>query len=423
MLSRLSRNSVWLLAARFGAQAGLALFTILLARHLGSHAFGEYAFISAVVVVGNTVTTFGTDMFLIREIAAAEDASLLPAALWLQLILSAVFIALALPISGFLGNLGADAVLAMRIYSLSLLPLAFFTVYTTALRGRQRMLAYALLNLALIALQLASIFTLIWLRGGLVDLAILLLLVQCLGAAVAARIARVRLVRLPLPASTLKQLIGLMKASASIAALAVVGILYQRLSLLLLPSLAGASVAGWFSAAARLVEAAKMGHVAAFTALYPLMAQARSTTWPDFTKSFRWPWWFLLMAASLAAAVLSAFAAPLVGLLYGSDFAGAVPLLHLLPWCLIPYSINGFLSLVFLARGRAVAILRALAIATLTLAVLTFWLVPAIGAPGAVVAALAAEIVQSVALLLEYARLSRPVSSSAARQYDLSTQP
>ena len=51
----------------------MALFTILLARSLGASGFGGYAFMASVVVIGNVLTTFGTDMHLIREIAVTEE--------------------------------------------------------------------------------------------------------------------------------------------------------------------------------------------------------------------------------------------------------------------------------------------------------------------------------------------------------------
>ncbi len=422
MLARFSRNSLSLLTARLAAQLGFALFTILLARQLGSAAFGEYAFIAAVVLVGNVVTTFGTDMYLIREIAASGDHSLLACALWIQLLLSVVFIASVFLASSFLRALASDAIMAMRISALSLIPLAFFTVYTTALRGRQDMLQYAALNLALIALQIAAIFSLIWLRGGLVELAILLLLVQCAAAALAARLARVRLSMFAVRISAYRQVAGLIRGSAPIALLAIIGILYQRLSLLMLPSLAGPSVSGWFSAAARVVEAAKMGHLAAFTALYPLMAQARSKTASDFARTFRWSWWLLLAAASIAAVLISSFAASIVAVLYGSAYAGSGSLLRIIAWCLVPYSVNGFLALVFLARGQVTALLRASAIATLALGALTSWLVPNVGPTGAGLAALGAEIIQAIVLGLEYLRAGRSVAASLAPRYDLSTQ-
>src|SRR5271157_2618085 len=93
MHSILFRNSFVLLLARIGTQIGTAVFTVVLARRLGITGFGEYALIAALIYVANSLTTFGTDMALIREIAAQDDLSSLPAALIIQLALSVLLIA------------------------------------------------------------------------------------------------------------------------------------------------------------------------------------------------------------------------------------------------------------------------------------------------------------------------------------------
>jgi len=230
-------------------------------------------------------------------------------------------------------------------------------------------------------------------------------MVQCLAALLAAVISRPRLPVLPpaLPAE-LRQMIS---AAAPIAALSIVGILYQRLSLLLLPSLVGASAAGLFSAAARLVEAAKTGHIALFTAIFPILAQARSGPWSRVSKDFRRPWWILLSLAATAAFLLSSFALPLTRFLYGGAYLAAAPLLRVLSWMLIPYSVNGFLTLLFLSRGEMRSILLALGVAALTLAALTFVLVSVLGTYGATLSAVLAEVVQSLILIQQYYRRAR----------------
>lgn len=422
MLRRLTAQSTWLLLGRLISQLGLALCTILLARQLGQQAFGEYAFIASVIVVGNVLTTFGTDMHLIREIAASGDDQHLTPALWLQLGLSLIFILLATVLSVVVPGLSSAGRVAMRIYAVALIPLAFFTVYTTALRGRQRMTAYSLLNIALVALQLIAVILVIRLRGGLVFLSFALLAVQLLAALIAAGLARVRLSLSPLSAGTQRQVSHLVRASASIALLSIVGVGYQRLSLLLLPSIAGSAATGLFSAAGRVVEAAKVGHVAAFTALYPMMAQFRASPADIFKRHFRLALLGLMLLAVLVAFALHFFATQLVTLLYGFEYAPSASLLALLAWILIPYSLNGFLSLALLARGIVRPILQASIAAMFALGILTYSLVPGMGLAGAAVAALCAEVIESIFLTAQYAGWMRPESVATPSPYSLSTE-
>ncbi len=353
IITRLGVNSLWLIAARIGTQAGMAFFTILLARRLGSAAFGEYAFIAALILIGNVLTTFGTDMLLIRNIAATDELDWLSPALIIQIVLSIILIVIILPASSFMPNVSPDAAVALQIYSLSLLPLAFYTVFSTALRGKQRMGSYTVLNLILIVLQVGVALWLVWKGGNLVTLAILLLLVQFLGAGFAGLLCSNQFPGFHLswhfPA---KHLWSLLKASAPIALLSLLAILYQRLSLLILPVLGGAALTGWFSAAARIVEAAKIGHVAVFTAIYPLMAQVYAEDKSRLSETFRLPWLLLLGGAITASLILSLLSKPLVAILFGFEYISSVPILQILAWMLIPYTINTFLGLAFLAKRQ-----------------------------------------------------------------------
>src|SRR5512143_465115 len=83
MNAALPRNALWMVISRLGTQALTVVFTVFLARRLGVDGFGRYAFITTLIFIANAVTTFGTDMLLIREIAASNDLSRLGPALGL----------------------------------------------------------------------------------------------------------------------------------------------------------------------------------------------------------------------------------------------------------------------------------------------------------------------------------------------------
>ena len=370
MFARLTQHTLWLSFARLGTQAGMALFTILLARYLGSEKFGEYAFMAALLVVGNMVTTFGTDMFLIREIAAKDTLESLSSALWLQLLFSILFIAGVFLFSAFFSFQSAEGLRALRIYSLALFPFAFFTVFTTALRGKQRMGLYAVLNFSLAVVQIGVACVLIFLEGSLVTLAWLLLLAQGLAAWIAGWFCSTNI-----PGFWVgwrfkwREAISLARSSAPVAVFAIIGIVYQRLALTVLPFLAGSAATGIFSSAARVVEMAKVGHIAVFTALYPMMAENRTQS-GEWLKSFHRPWWGLLAVSLLATLFLFLLAGFLVRWLFGVDYLEAIPVLQILAWTLIPYTINNFLILAFLADGREKIITWALGISLLGVVIL-----------------------------------------------------
>ena len=149
--------------------------------------------------------------------------------------------------------------------------------------------AYAWLNLALAVLQVVAIFIFIQHRTDIVKLAYVLLAVQTLGTIAAGLFCAVNF-----PAFwrdwhfSPDETIRLFLACLPIAVIAALGIVYQKLSLTMLSLLGSASMTGWYSAAARVVEAARMGHVAVLTALYPAMANAKGKQDARVTFSLSW---------------------------------------------------------------------------------------------------------------------------------------
>lgn len=399
---RVGKSSLWLIVTRIGTQV-LALVTLLLARKLGSVGFGEFAFFTTVIFVANVVTTCGTDLYFIREIAAHDDLSGLPAALWLQMIFSGLFIVGTCLFAPLLPNQSAQAVLALQIYSLALLPLAFYSVFTTLLRGKQRMDWYAQFNLSGALIQtILVLFFLLDQHNGVVFLAIVLLASQLFLAGGAFRFL---LTRFPTFAQgwrfSGRRVWAVFVSSASLGLLGLVGMVYQKAGVLLLAMLSGAALTGLFASALRVVEAAKVFHIAALTVLYPLMAQEETQ------QTLQFSWKLLLLGGFGLALGLSLLAVPLVDILYGSEFAPAIPTLRILAWTLVPYSVNAYLTLAFVARRRTRLVVGALTVSLIGLAALSLWWIPVYGLEGAAWAALAAETLQAMLLLALVHRFRR----------------
>jgi O-antigen/teichoic acid export membrane protein len=423
LLTKLARNSLWVLIARVGAQASMVLVTYLLARRLGMAGFGEYAFIATAIVIGNTLTTFGTDMYLIREIAAKSDFSELPAVLALQLTLSGLFIAFIFWFTPRFPNQTAESILALKVYSFAMLPLAFFTVFTSVLRGTQRMFAYAWLNFIPSALQAIVIFFFIQQGTSLVSLAYVLLGIQVFGAILAGGLCAPYFSKLNVLQFSLGKTKSLFVACLPIALIAIVGIVYQKLSLTMLSFLGTASMVGAFSAAARVVEAARLGHFAALTALYPTMANADQK---KLSGTSRLSWLFLLLFSAIGSFLIVWLAKPIVDIFFGASYALSIPVLKILAFTLVPYTVNSFLALLFLAQKKERAVLLILAFSTLMIFTLNLWLIPRAGQVGASWAILIAELAQAILFLL--ARLNNPFHQkdairSKGASYELSDLP
>lgn len=378
MLSSLHRNSLWLLLARLTAQGLAILFLAVIARRLGVDSFGQFAFIAAVVLIGNTFTNFGTDTYIIRELARAGRVTSLPATvLGLQLFLSALW---------FIATLLLRSHPPLALYSLVLFPLTVFSITTATLRAFERMDLVWTLSLANGILQLVAAL----LSSDLWTLCIFLLIGQLLTAAVSYWICFASLPGFSLlPINDPRPLL---KLALPFAALTVLLVLSQRLGILSVSWLLGDSATGIFSSASRVVDGLKLGHYAVLGALLPVISRGTRESKQSFRQGF-----ILLMILSMLMAVgLSVFPRLIIYILYGDHFSPAVELLRLLGWSLIPYTISTFISYDLIARKQENALVKATAASLAIFVFLYLWLISAYNLQGAILAALIGEIIQAI---------------------------
>ncbi len=397
---RLGVNSLWLLLARLVVQLQLVVFTVLIARALGVAGFGEYAFVAAMIALGNVATTFGTDMLLIREIARTHNAraSIIPAALWIQLGLAIVWIVATLVGAEALSNQSREVAAALKLYSLSLLPLAFFTVYTALLRAYERMDLYLLLNVLLAVTQLIAAWLILQYSQKLIPLVLTLNVVQLLAALSAGVVCRIGLTDFHLHwRVTRAQMMPVLRLAWPFALLSVLAVIYQRLGVVMLSASGGDVQVGWYAAAARLIEPVKLLHIAVLGALLPALSHlhVEETAQRWFKRSF----WFLLAVGSLAALIMNVIAPLAIPLLFGASYAGSIPVVRVLALSLIPYSVSASLSLRFVTQDRERHALGVMAMSVAIACALNAWLIPQYGMVGAALAVVGSEGAQAMIFL------------------------
>ncbi|MGH2467923.1 MAG: oligosaccharide flippase family protein [Candidatus Limnocylindrales bacterium] len=413
-LGRILRNAGWLLAGRVAAQLLLVLLTVLLAARLGAAGFGGYAVLAAVVFLANVVTTFGTDMALIREIAAGQaapgaaggraadrGAARWSAALAVQLVLSAAAIGLIWAVAPFVPNLGPGMADALRIYAFALVPAAVFSVATAGLRGAGRMGAYAAVGTAGAAITLGAVWLGVPPGADLGRVAAVLLGVQVALAVIGwAACACGQPAFRAIPRFGPADVTAMAQASARIGILGLLGVLYQRVGVLALAMVAGPAATGWFAAASRVTDASKAGHVALFGALYPELARSHAAG----EGELRTARWLTLGPAAVVSAVLLVLGPAIIRLLYGSGFEPSGSALAILALSIVPATAATHRSLELVAAGRERQMARALAASLAVLLVLLAGLVPAVGWTGAAWAVLGAEAFQAAVLLVPRGR-------------------
>lgn len=427
-LARLSLNSFWLLAARVLSQGLLLLFTIAVARTLGAAALGRFAFISAVVFIGNVVTTFGLDTLLLRDVAARRGSpterattalqETTTAALLLQLALSMGFIGLVWLVGPRLPNQTAESAPALRLAALSLIPLAFSTVHSAILRAHERMDLYLVFSLVT-ALIMGAGGLILWRRGGLLlDAVVVVVLAQSAGALVAALLCRPYQPRfIAQPARLRRALRRVARVGATLATLMILSVLYQRSGLLLLSMLTDDAVAGWYSAATRVLEALKLIPGAFFGAVFPMLAANAAVAQPGKLRRAYARGFTALVALSILLAALTAILArPLIATLYGPGYEPAADALRLMAWSL-PLTVFTFkYSFEFVVNGLEHVAMLSMLLTLLLSAGLTVALIGRWSLAGAAAALVAGELLQVLILVLLSARVAQPLRLREERE-------
>ncbi len=380
----LFRNSFWLLFARISTLSLAVLFTALVARRLGTADFGQFTFIATLVLIGNVFTSFGTDTLLIREISKAEHlASLAARAFTLQIVLSGIWCFVT-----FIFCTNRSLVL----YSLSLFPLTLFSIVSALLRAFERMDLFWGLSLINGFIQIICAV----LSPDLPDLFIFLFAGNIITAFLGLWICSMSLPHISLvPFLDFRPIFRL---ALPFAALAILGVLSQRLGVLFVSILAGDDATGLFSSAARVVDGMKLGHYAVLGAFLPALSRKALDSKHDYRIAFLG----LLCISVLIAGGTMFFSSPILYFLFGEKYTPAVDLLIVLAWTLVPYTISAFISVDLVVRGLEYNLVKATIISLIMFTVLYLWFINSNGLMGAVWAALIGECLQAAIFVLYY---------------------
>jgi len=174
---------------------------------------------------------------------------------------------------------------------------------------------------------------------------------------------------------------------------------FYRLDQVFVRGLAGTEAAGLYGAAARLALSANFVGMLVMMAAFPDLVRARDSIL-EFGRQARHALWTSAALGVVAAGVLFFAAKPLVTILYGPDFAEAVPLLRILAGVVLVNPVTVFAQQTANALGREsrVAVIVLSLAGLVILANVAF--IPLWGARAAAVISVGAEVAMAGTLLL-----------------------
>lgn len=374
--------------SHYSSQVIALITNILLARYLGGEGFGEYTLISSVFLIGNAFTTFGMDMILIRAFATKSDPFLLGDGLLAQLFLSVFYIT-----GVFVFDFFSPIPHSLKIYVFSLVPFAFYTIFTIVIRSQQRMQIYAIAQFLISFFQLIAVALYPWIKTDINGLSYLFLFSYVLIAAWGYIFYTSTSVKVVFSFS---RMISLMRDCLQMAMIGTVRLVYEKIIATLLPGLVGLKNTGIFSIAWRLMYSGKLGYFSAFTAIYPAMAKD-----VELGKKMRGliP---LLGTSIIFSLLLQLLAKPIISLLFGAEFLPSTLALQIMAWSIVPYVLITYITLGLASLELERPILISAVLGLIALLALLIPLTNHFGITGSAIAVLGAEVFYAGVIWLQW---------------------
>jgi len=357
--------------------------SILVARKLGAEGFGTYAvyWYSAWMVA--QLTDLGLHLVSLRSLARSFEPRVFWSAVLAKGALTAGVVVATLVAIGA-GALETEQPLLLSLLAAQLLG-SWVEFLGVTLRSRG---GIAREGMVLTVLRLSWLAAAAWALSGGADLETLAeaLALSCLPALA---LALALLSRIDVPVRGGTEARRLMKEALPFGLVSGMTLLYLRADLFIVAAVAGASEAGFFQSAFRLLEATFVVSGGLTAGTFPLLAARFGQKGFDTLARF-----LLGLLVLLSAPIALGFAlAPgaILTTFYGEGFEGAARPLSFLGIALVAVFANALSTNLLVASGRNGRLVLSIAVRLVVGVVLDLLLVPRWGASGAAFAVVAAE--------------------------------
>lgn len=344
-LQRLLSNTALAFAANVVVKASTSILFILIGRILGPTDSGVFSLGTTYFTIVFGLSALGLHELLVREVAPRrqESAHYLVNYLALRLVSSLVVYLLLIAALRFLLPYSAETEQVILILSLAAIPEAVFSICAAMFEAHERLAVPTLAAIINSAIKIIGGFWLLRSGAGVVEIAWLMVIAGFAGLLVFPP-ALVKLLRgtsrrarlLPNTRFGLDQL----RQTPGFFAIHLFSLLDYQTDAFLISIFLTETDLGYYSAALTITLAISLMSFAVRAAIYPVMARYARTA-PDklallYTKANQY-----LIALSLPiAAAVCLLAEPIITLIFGEDFAPAVPALQVSVWAAVFLLVN-----------------------------------------------------------------------------------
>ena len=393
-------NFLSLLAGSLSVQAINFCYQVYAARLLGPDNFGIFSFIIAIVVMLGVCVSFGRGPVIIREIAVSDAARrhcIIRAALWQHLLISSTGAILLCGTSWFIPRLSSHLIY-IGLAAGSLVAVGAGAVLDAYFKGARRMAVSSVSMVVRVVTKAVIGVALLWYGLSVLSLFVALLCSDVLATLFLVVAYHLHTGRWPLPGRRREGSI-LLHDGAQIALSDLTGAAFNRFDWIFLGSLKAAATVGVYSAAYRFFEILIRIPAQMAVAAFPTICESEDRA-GDNRAQLVLALKLAVLPGCVACAFLYFWAAPVIRLVLGPEYAGASLLLQALGLSLPFHGACGILYHLAIARRRQRYLVWTSGACAATNILLCLLLIPRWAAMGAAMAMVLPSILQMVLLCL-----------------------
>lgn len=336
-------NSLTLLIANSITSVAYYVVIILIARRLGAFDFGDYLFAITYAGLFVTLPNFGLDRIFIREVSRNEDAlgQYLTATIVLRLMLTVLAAILALGIARLLGYTPHIHTLVL-ILGFSLVANMFSELFRSTFYAFEMMPVETLLRALGRLLTVAGVGIAIFRGYGLATVSWVIAFAALLEVGLYALSVFLKFKPRNLQINW-RLCRELAQECFPMAVNTLLVVIYFRLGLIILSTLKGSEVAGWFGAAFTFVQLLQLVSGAVAGVALPKMARQYLVSPNQLLESLSKATRYLLLLVFPLCVGISLSARYVIEIVYGSQYFPSVGALQILIWA----SVFMFLGSIF----------------------------------------------------------------------------
>ncbi len=382
----------------------LFVFTIYIARYLGSSEFGKFMFAVAFSTISFRLTELGLNILTTREVARDKTLATkyLSNTFSIRFVSSIITLLLVFLIVDLL-NYSYDTKLAIYVISLSLAIESFVQLFLSTFRAFEQMEYQAIVIITGQLIRVSLGLYLLFSGYGLVEL-VFVFLVSSFFKFVLGLSIMLKKFAVFKPEIDLEFCKDILRKSYPLAFASLFVMIYFRIDTVMLSIMKGNAVVGWYNAAYTIIIGFGIIPSSLLPVLFPVMSQffkdSKNSLQTVYEKAFK----YLLLTGLLICIVTTLLANNIISLLYGNEYGNSVIALRILVWGQLFVFLNNLTGVMINAINEQKINMKIVGIGAFLNIILNLLLIPSLNYIGA---SIATVITEGAVLLASYIFLSK----------------